>query len=307
MVKAKVLFVDDEEHIVSTLRSLCRNACDVYTATSGAQALEIVKSNSIHVIVSDQRMPEMAGIELLREVKRLSPATMRIMLTGYADFADIVSSINDGEVYRYIYKPWNNKEVLATVIAAAEVALSLAGEPQTAPPKTGVETAQTNILVVDDAPEVHTTIKKLFEGKRQVWSASNCERALDILERENIGVVVSDVFVGRQDITQLLKILKDQHPHMVTVVLTTFNDANMVVGLINNGQIFRYLTKPVHTGQLRVSIEAALLYHAKCQHEPRLLSRHRVEKMEVGSSSSPTLTAMIMSRLKFLRSGVSAG
>lgn len=304
MAMAKVLFVDDEEHIVSTLRSLFRNACHVYTATSGAQALEIVKENSIHVIVSDQRMPEMAGIELLREVKRLSPTTMRIMLTGYADFAAIVSSINDGEIYRYIYKPWNNKDVLATVTAAAEVALSLAGEPHDAAPETGIETVQTNILVVDDAPEIHVTIRKLFEGKRKVLSATNCDQALDILERGNIGVVVSDVFVGKQDITQLLKILKDQHPDMVTVVLTTFNDANMLVGLINNGQIFRFLTKPVHLGQLRVSIEAALLYHAKCQHQPRLLSRHRVEKADAGSS--PSLTAMIMSRLKSLRGGVAA-
>ena len=304
MVKAKVLFVDDEEHIVSTLRSLFRNACEVYTATSGAQALEIIQKNSIHVIVSDQRMPEMAGIELLREVKRLSPNTMRIMLTGYADFAAIVSSINEGEIYRYIYKPWNNKEVLATVNAAAEVALSLAGEPQHEPPRTFLENTQTSILVVDDAAEIHTTIGKIFEGKRKVFSATNCVQALDILERENIGVVISDVFVAKQDITQLLKILKDQHPDMVTVVLTTFNDANMVVGLINNGQIFRYLTKPVHTGQLRVSIEAALLYHAKCQHQPRLLSRHRVEKAE--PSSSPSLTAMIMSRLKSLRGGVAA-
>ncbi len=303
MAKAKILFVDDEEHIVSTLRSLFRNVCDVYTATSGAQALEIIKSNAMHVVVSDQRMPEMAGIELLREVKRLSPNTMRIMLTGYADFAAIVSSINDGEIYRYIYKPWNNKDVLATVTAAAEVALSLAGDLYEAP-TAGIENAQANILVVDDTPEVHAIIRKLFEGKRKVLSASSCEQALDILEQGNVGVVVSDVFVARQDVSQLLKILKDQHPHMVTVVLTAFNDANMVVGLINNGQIFRYLTKPVHTGQLRVSIEAALLYHAKCQHQPRLLSRHRVEK--AGAGSSPSLTAMIMSRLKSLRGGVSA-
>lgn len=303
MAKAKVLFVDDEEHIVSTLRSLFRNTCEVYSATSGAQALEILKSNTMHVVVSDQRMPEMAGIELLREVKKISPNTMRIMLTGYADFAAIVSSVNDGEIYRYIYKPWNNKDVLATVTAAAEVAMSLAGDLHEAPPAVA-ENTQADILVVDDTPEVHATIRKLFDGKRKVLSASSCDMALDILEQGNVGVIVSDVFVARQDISELLKILKAQHPHMVTVVLTAFNDANMVVGLINNGQIFRYLTKPVHTGQLRVSIEAALLYHAKCQRQPKLLSRHRVEKAEAGSS--PSLTAMIMSRLKSLRGGVAA-
>ena len=96
----RVLFVDDEERIVSLLRTIFRQSYEVHTATSGAQALEIIASTHIHVIVSDQRMPGMLGIDLLSRVRQLSPNTMRVLLTGYSDLAAIVGSVNDGEVHR---------------------------------------------------------------------------------------------------------------------------------------------------------------------------------------------------------------
>ena len=177
MTKAKILFVDDEEHIVSTLKSLFRNSFEVYTATSGAQALEIVKRTPIHVIVSDQRMPGMQGIELLREVRRLSPNTMRIMLTGYADLAAIVGSINEGEIYRHLYKPWNNKSVLATVSAAADAALALADEMSDTV-LDQAELVQTGILVIDDNLESSIAVKSLFADKYPVFTAASCTQAL---------------------------------------------------------------------------------------------------------------------------------
>jgi DNA-binding NtrC family response regulator len=300
---AKVLFVDDEENIVNTLRMLCKSKFTVFTATSGAKALEIIRDNQIHVIVSDQRMPEMQGIELLREVRQISPQTMRIMLTGYADLAAVVGSINDGEIYRYIYKPWNNKDVVDTIDAAAVTALALA-ESQDAPDVPVDADLHPGILVIDDEQEVYQAVEKLFTGRCKVSFASSCAQALDVLERENIAVIVSDVFVAKQDVTPFIKILKEQHPSIVSIVLTKFNDANMVVGLINHGQIYRFLGKPLHQAQLRVSLEAALLYYAKCHRQPKLLSRHRVERMEM--AANPSFTAMLMTRLRSLRGATAA-
>jgi len=125
-------------------------------------------------------------------------------------------------------------------------------------------------------------------------------RTHDMLEREPIGVVVSDVYVARQDVTPFIKLLKAQYPSIVTVVLTRYNDATMVIGLINQGQIYRYLGKPVHQAQLRVSLESALAYHAKCKHQPKLLSRHQVERIDDTASG---FAATIMSRLRSLRGG----
>lgn len=302
--RPRILFVDDEEHILATLRTLFKSKFEVYSATSGAAALEIVKGNQIHVVVSDQRMPEMEGIDLLRQVKEASPGTMRILLTGYADFNAIVGSVNSGEVYRYIYKPWSNKEIQETVQAAAAVALSLAGETPSDDAGADSGASAAGILVIEDDLQVRGLVDKLFGERCRVFPASNCAEALDILEREKIGVVVADVYVGRQDVTPFIKILKEQHPAIVTVVLTRFNDANMVVGLINHGQIYRYLGKPVHQAQLRVSIEAALTYHARCRRQPKLLSRHRVEKVDESVNSG--LATMIMSRLRSLRTSIAA-
>jgi DNA-binding NtrC family response regulator len=306
--KATVLFVDDEENIVNTLRMLCKSKFNVYTATSGAKALEIIKNNQIQVIVSDQRMPEMQGIELLREVRQASPHTMRIMLTGYADLAAIIGSINDGEIYRYIYKPWSNKDVVDTIEAAANTAMALAADA--AENKNDAPTDsqwQPGILVIDDDKEVYHAVEKLFSGRCKVSSASSCDDALGVLDREQIAVIVSDVFVGRQDVTPFIKVLKEQHPGIVTVVLTKFNDANMVVGLINHGQVFRFLGKPFHQAQLRVSVDAALLYYAKLRQRPRLLSRHRVDKLDTATAGiNPGFATMLMTRLRALRSPAAA-
>src|SRR5688572_28960879 len=98
--KANILFVDDEERIVKLLNMMFRSKYNVFTATSGKEAIEICKTNRIDVIVSDQRMPEMTGIQLLAEIRQMSPNTVRLLLTGYSDLVAIIGAVNEGEVYR---------------------------------------------------------------------------------------------------------------------------------------------------------------------------------------------------------------
>ncbi|AZE53394.1 Response regulator [Pseudomonas synxantha] len=110
--KSAVLLVDDEESILNSLRRLLRGQpYDVVLATSGAQALEIMATRPIDLVMSDARMPGMDGATLLAEVHRLYPGTSRILLTGYADLATIIKAINDGQIHRYISKPWSDDEL----------------------------------------------------------------------------------------------------------------------------------------------------------------------------------------------------
>ena len=110
--KSVVMLVDDEESILNSLRRLLRGQpYDVVLATSGAQALEIMATRPIDLVMSDARMPGMDGATLLAEVHRLYPATGRILLTGYADLTTIIKAINDGQIHRYISKPWNDEEL----------------------------------------------------------------------------------------------------------------------------------------------------------------------------------------------------
>lgn len=113
----RVLFVDDEENILKSLRRLLQDEdFEVLTAGSGAAALQLLReSEHVGLIVSDQRMPGLSGVEFLEQAKNVAPLALRIMLTGYADITATIDAINRGGAYRYITKPWNDDEIILTI------------------------------------------------------------------------------------------------------------------------------------------------------------------------------------------------
>jgi DNA-binding NtrC family response regulator len=112
-LKHPILVVDDEPDILFSLRALLRRDFEVHTAESGAVALEILRQHDIHVIMTDQRMPEMTGAELLSRARGENPDAIRIIFTGYADLKAVVDAVNRGEIYRYLTKPWDPDELCA--------------------------------------------------------------------------------------------------------------------------------------------------------------------------------------------------
>ncbi len=119
-MKNKVLIVDDEPANLRALQRLFREAYEVFTAQSGAEALELLTQHDVALLITDQRMPEMTGIELLKRTVPLRPRMVRIILTGYTDVNALVKAINCGQVYRYVTKPWGNEELTLTVRRALE-------------------------------------------------------------------------------------------------------------------------------------------------------------------------------------------
>lgn len=116
-----IMCVDDEKDILSALKRLFRrNGKKILTANSGDEALEKFNENKIDLIISDMRMPEMTGAELLKNVAENWPDTMRILLTGYSDMESTVAAVNEGKIYRYLAKPWDENDLLATADAALE-------------------------------------------------------------------------------------------------------------------------------------------------------------------------------------------
>ncbi|HRM62913.1 MAG TPA: response regulator, partial [Acidovorax temperans] len=116
-----VLCVDDEPSILSALKRVLRaEDCKVLQAGSGAEAIAVLEQHPVDVVVSDMRMPGMDGAALLAQVRARWPATARILLTGYADMKATVAAINEGQIYRYIHKPWDETELRLTVRQAAE-------------------------------------------------------------------------------------------------------------------------------------------------------------------------------------------
>lgn len=116
-----VLCVDDEESILSSLkRALRKQPFELLTANSGEEALALLEARKIDLVVSDMRMPNMTGAELLARVYSKWPDTLRILLTGYADMESTVSAINEGQIYRYLNKPWDNDDLTKAINGALE-------------------------------------------------------------------------------------------------------------------------------------------------------------------------------------------
>ena len=116
----KILIVDDEAANLRALARLFRDDYEVVTAGDGAEALKILQQHDVALLITDQRMPEMPGIDLLKQTVLLRPRMARIILTGYTDIEVLVEAINCGQVYRYVTKPWNNDELRLTVKRALE-------------------------------------------------------------------------------------------------------------------------------------------------------------------------------------------
>ncbi len=116
-IPKKILFVDDEENILRSLKRLFIDEdFEVFTASSGMEGLDILEDNhDIGIIVSDQRMPEMSGVEFLERSQRVVPDALRMVLTGYADVTAAVDAINRGGALRYIAKPWKDEELVQTI------------------------------------------------------------------------------------------------------------------------------------------------------------------------------------------------
>lgn len=120
MTNYKIMVVDDEPANLRLLERLFRRDYTIVAASSGAEALSLLEQHDVALLITDQRMPGMTGIELLKRTAELRPHTVRIILTGYTDTHALVEAINCGQVYRYLTKPWNNEELRQTVARALQ-------------------------------------------------------------------------------------------------------------------------------------------------------------------------------------------
>ena len=118
--KHTLLVVDDEPDVVKSVQDLLRFDYKVLGATRASDALRLVREQPVHVVLTDQRMPEMTGVEFLRQLREQFPDTVRLLVTGYADIRAVIDAINEGNVYRYITKPWEPEELQAVIREAAE-------------------------------------------------------------------------------------------------------------------------------------------------------------------------------------------
>ncbi len=273
-----VLCVDDEPAILRSLQWLLKKEFDVQVAASGQEALAMVGHDKFDVVISDQRMPGMMGSDLLREVRKVSPRSMRILLTGYSDLQAILRSVNDGEVFRFVNKPWNIKELPGIIANAASIAKShRAPPPEGGGDDSGFGIGEEFILLIDDDPGMGALISEAVGDEVRVYQVTTLAEAAAAFDDHHVGIILSDTRVANMDTTTMLKVLKQQHPDIVTVVYTATSDAVDVITLINQGQIFRFIPKPVKATMLRQALRAAAHKRLELRANPAAGRRHTVE------------------------------
>jgi serine/threonine-protein kinase len=301
--QARILFVDDEQRVLTAMRAMFRRDYEVHVANSGAEALEILREHAIDVVVSDQRMPEMTGVEVLKEARQIAPSAMRILLTGYADLAAIEDAINDSEVFRYLMKPCPREQLRETLSLAVEAvragapaapaAPAAEGSPDAAPaaaaPAEGAGAAPVDqpveLMVLSTDDGLHEGVVDALGSPDRVRRARTVAEAIELLAERPAGVLVTDAGIDEHAIEALIAELKAQVPELVTIVASERSDAHMMINLINHGQVFRFLIKPMSVGQCRIWLSSAASRHLELLQSPDVAARYRAAERDEGQKS----------------------
>lgn len=181
-----ILIVDDEPSIISALRRLLRaDGYRILSANSGAEGLELLAKNKVDVIISDQRMPEMTGVDFLRRVKSIYPNTVRIVLSGYTDLQSITEAVNEGAIYRFMTKPWDD-DLLRKNIERALRHKELADENH----RLGMNLQMANVELARSNQQLHEVIEA--KQRRIVRDETTLTIAQKLLYQLPIPIVGAD-------------------------------------------------------------------------------------------------------------------
>ena len=354
--RPRLLFVDDEQRVLNSMRIMFRRQFELFLASHGAEALDIVRDKDIDVIVADHRMPKMTGVEVLSKVRTMSPRTVRILLTGYADLDAVEGSINESEVFRFLTKPCAPQQLRETIELAAKLAREapapapteplLAGDtsgdtieiilqadtvtevtgssppvksrtsgtavleqPKFPPPRVAEAAAPApaarskqlatglGIVVFSMDNEVVDVVQKSVRGRLPVYTAGNIVQVVKCLTEHQPGVLVTDVSEDKATIQSMTARLKEHVPQLVTIAVSQHRDVLDMVWLINHGQIFRFLRKPLSAGRTAISLQAALQHHRQLLKNPELAKRHEVD----ASAADAGVVDGVLSKLKGLK------
>jgi len=292
-LKGRVLCVDDEPNILRALSWLLRKDFQVVTAESAREGLALIRNGDFDVVISDHRMPEMCGVDFLSEVKMLAPRAMRILLTGYSDLQAVIQSVNEAEVFRFVSKPWDVVELPMIFAQAAETARH---QEQAQPPVAGnhPETAGLRlpkILVLDEDETTHSIVEMSAGDLAQIIHVTSPVDAFKMLEDEEIGIILSERTLGTMDLTHLLCLLKRKHPQIVSLVVTESEDSSLICRMINQGQIHRFIPKPLKAGNLRLALKSAIARRSELLENPLLAERHQVGSV-LGNEGGAAQSAM---------------
>ncbi|MEM6297302.1 MAG: response regulator [Bacteroidota bacterium] len=174
--KYRILYVDDEKYNLTAFKAAFRRDYKIFLAETAEEGIEILRENEIELVITDQRMPEVTGVEFLKKIVPDYPNVIRMILTGFSDVEDIISAINDGGVYRYITKPWDKDDLKITIDRALE----------------SYELARENRRLIHDLQEALEGLERKVQER-----TAEITEAKEIIEEKNTSIVDSINYAQR--------------------------------------------------------------------------------------------------------------
>ena len=301
-IALRVLLIDDEAPMLRAQKALLREH-DVTVTSDPSAAIALAQEHDIDVVVCDQRMPNANGIEVLRSLRLSHPRALRILTASRPDTKAIFDAINDAEIFRLITKPWDNVVLRAAVSDAGRIAREAPQimTPALRGPEYDQARGQVAVLVIGGETEVQQRLREILQPYYKLHFASSMERAVQIMEQHETGVIISDTQTGRSDLIAPLKALRQTHPQIAVAMLAGRIDADAGIGLINEGQIFRILPRPLQMGTCRLCVDTALAHYWRYKRQPQAARRVLPSSPPPNSPHSPTrLPPALLNRIQSL-------
>lgn len=171
MDQATILFVDDEANVLSALRrSLRKEPYNLVFAQGPEEALELLRETPVDLIVSDHLMPSMDGLTLLKRVKEIQPQIIRVILTGHADLQMTIQAINEGEVFRFLTKPWNDLELKITLKNIVDF----------------IDLRRQNQILMDKVDKQQAYIEKMNEDHPGIFQVKRDDQGAIVLDEDDL-------------------------------------------------------------------------------------------------------------------------
>ena len=299
--KTQVLLLHSQQSTLDALSAGFGDRYSVHVATSGAEALSTLGATPIHVIVSAQDLPGMSGLEALREARKRSPDTIGILLAGNDRDDGLEALVGDQEVFQIVrgaISPEALRNLIDTatkrirLLAISESANDQAADvdepgehiimetgehgraiiteatgtipvlqPQRAVVSPNAAGREVDVLVLTKDEEFLQTIKESARGLHNVQYANTPSQAEALVREHKVGVLVTDAAMIGSSIEALTERLRTARPRLVAIVAGRRDDGEMLMDLINRGQVYRFLLKPVSPGRARLAIEASVKHH----------------------------------------------
>jgi response regulator RpfG family c-di-GMP phosphodiesterase len=326
-----LLFVDDEPAILAALKVVFRRGYEVLGTTDGEEALQWLATRRIDVIVCDQRMPKITGVEVLSRARLISPSTIRLLLTGYADSEAVMGAINDGEVHRFLQKPWDNDVLRANVeqsVAASVAAIEQDTIPTPRPSQTSLDITppallhansgarivqfpphdrarepdvgalphqavdRENVLIIERQGRLHEDLRGSIANGFSLHAARDVHEASESMGRNPSRVIVFVLDSQSPFERSFLKLLKIEHPGIIVIAVCEALDTSHMIELINHARIFRCLRYPVSTDSLVRHLHSAAALARQLREQPLLLGSQRVA-LDTHEAAQPRLQTLL--------------